>query len=207
MSFAESVNCSGKYKLKVICVAYDREIELGILIDSFRVQTCPDWELNVIYDGNIPTWFKKLITKHNKDARIRFYNSDERYEKYGHPNRRALLKRLIGTENDFLLMTNDDNYYVPKYVEYMLSAIDDKTGIVFCNTVHSHFDYRLHISELKCKGIDMGAFIVRFDIAKQTGFNSYDFNADGMYAEECKRTCDKRQLQYVWIQKPLFIHN
>lgn len=194
-------------KIKVICVAYDRPIELGILIGCFQLQTDPNWELYIIYDGPVPRWYKDLIKKHQKDKRINFYNSEKRTQCFGHPNRRAMLKKLRYTEGDYLLMTNDDNYYVPRFIEFMLSVCGDKTGMAYCNTIHSHFEYKLNMTEIKKGRIDIGAFIVRLDIAKEAGFKHDDFAADGDYAEECKALCDKKRLDTYWLQKPLFIHN
>ena len=55
-----------------------------------------------------------------EDSRIHFYESPERYQNYGHPNRRSMLKAIECNPSDFILMTNDDNYYVPRFVAYML---------------------------------------------------------------------------------------
>jgi hypothetical protein len=97
--------------------------------------------------------------------------------------------------------------YVPVFVEKMLDVVKHNTGIVYCNTVHSHMQYDVHLSELKENFIDIGAFIVRADAAKKTGFNHDHFSADGRYAEECVGTCRAMGLQIIKIHKPYFIHN
>ena len=89
----------------------------------------------------------------------------------------------------------------------MLDVVNKNVGIVLCNTLHSHADYNIHYSELYECGIDMGAFIVRADIAKKTGFNHIYFSADGKYAEECLAMCIKHRLRALKIHKVLFIHN
>jgi hypothetical protein len=108
---------------------------------------------------------------------------------------------------DYILMSNDDNYYVPRFVEFMLNAVDQRAGIIYCDTVHSHCDYDYHHSELKENHIDMGAFMVRADVAKSVGFNHDHFSADGTYAEECMRRCNIKSLRAVKVKKPLFVHN
>jgi glycosyltransferase involved in cell wall biosynthesis len=212
-------------KLHVICVAYERPLKLRIFIDCLLVQTDQNWQLYIVHDGppSKEMWnMLKLfgITQKNrvtKDDKIEFCYSVERYhsdkkQTWGHPNRRAMLNQLEGNNHDFILITNDDNYYVPTYVETMLSAVADDIGIIYCDCVHSHVQYQtFHIlrcpAELRVKGIDMGAFMVRFDIAKKTGFNHDDFTADGMYAEECYTACRIKGLDTVYVHKLLYVHN
>ena len=198
-------------KIHIICVAYERPIPLQILIGSFIVQTNPNWVLHIVYDGPAPQEILDIVALFTKDKRVRFYESPERYQNYGHPNRKTMLQTIVTEPGDFILMTNDDNYYVPVFVEYMIAVrrqrSGQRAGIIYCNTVHSHAGYDVHNSELHENCIDMGAFMVREDIAKITGFNHIHFSADGTYAEECMRTCLKNRLKAVKINKPLFIHN
>ena len=192
--------------IKIIAVAYERAIPLRILIDCFLVQTSPNWELYIIHDGYPPSPVQDIINLYSDD-RIKFVCSEKRYGQYGHPNRRQLLEKMTGTYEDFILMTNDDNYYVPLYIEYMLQQATRLVGIVSCNTVHSHFQYKMHESKLAQNHIDMGAFIVRFPIAKAVGFKYNDFGADGKYAVECANACRANNLEVIHIDKPLFVHN
>jgi hypothetical protein len=171
------------------------------------MQTNPNWKLHIIYDGPAPDQILSIMESLMKDSRIRFYQSPERYQRYGHPNRRIMLQTIECSSKDFILLTNDDNYYVPRFVEFMFKEVIFNTGIIYCDTVHSHMDYRLHTSELKENFIDLGAFIVRADVAKETGFLYDHFSADGRYAEDCVATCQRRHLKSVKIKKPLFVHN
>lgn len=189
-----------------ICVAYERVIPLEILIRSFIVQTDQHWMLHIVYDGIVPKKINNIVQPLMSDGRIRFYQSGERYQKYGHPNRKIMLQKIETKKGDFILMTNDDNYYVPRFVEYFLKAATARAGMVYCNTLRN-FEYEVHNSVIGSGGIDMGAFIVREDIAKRTGFNHETVCADGIYAHECYEECKKRKLIAVKIEKPLFIHN
>jgi hypothetical protein len=198
-------------KIHCICVAYERYEPLEILIRCFLIQTCPDWVLHIVYDGPAPQRIMDIIEPfthgNRKDDRIHFYQSDERYQNYGHPNRRSMLQSIKCDTKDFILLSNDDNYYVPVFIEKMIEVAKPNTGIIYCNTVHSHMQYDINVSELKENFIDIGAFIVRSDVAKATGFNHDHFSADGRYAEECAGTCRARGLQITKIHKPYFIHN
>lgn len=192
--------------IRIICVAYNRPIQLRTLIDCFLVQTVPTWELNIIYDGLVPDSVQEVVGLYNDD-RIKFFNSRKRLGNYGHPNRRQVLEKLACDPNDFILMTNDDNYYVPVFVEYMTCQATRTVGVVSCNTIHSHFQYRVHESRLVENGIDMGAFIVRAQISKIVGFRYDDFSADGKYAEECANTARAYRMEVIHIPKCLFVHN
>jgi hypothetical protein len=197
--------------IRVFCVAYGRLIPLRILIDSFMVQTSSAWELYIIYDGQPPREYTELIESYNShlycQGRINFTWSPVRRQQYGHPNRKYLLDTVQCDPDDFILMTNDDNYYVPVFVKEMLQEADSNTGIVSCNTIHSHFAYTLHESKLVEYGIDMGAFIVSVHVAKSVGFNNFHFSADGVYANKCAEYCNNTGKTIKHIPKPLFIHN
>lgn len=197
--------------VQIIMVAYERYIPLEIAIRSFLIQTNPDWVLHIVYDGPAPDGILEIIQPYKegrfKDERIKFYQSDERYQNYGHPNRRSMLQSINCDSSDFILMQNDDNYMIPRSIEFILKEIRHNVGIIYWDTVHSHMEYNVHISELKENFVDMAAFAVRADVAKYTGFNHDHFSADGRYAEECAATCRSRGLQIVKIRKPLLIHN
>ena len=193
--------------IEIICVAYERPVAMRGLIDSFISQTNPDWELNIIYDGPVPWSIYDVMALYRTDPRIKFENSLTRTQNFGHLNRKMMLEKMDFHEDDFLLMTNDDNYYVPVFVEYMLRECDPDVGFVYCDSVHSHFEYNLHKTKIKEHHIDIGSFIVRAGEAKSTGFNNVTFSADGVYAEECFATCLGNGLREVYIPKPLFVHN
>lgn len=194
-------------KLKVICVAYERPIPLLGLICSFVCQTNPNWELYIIYDGEVPEDIK-AAKSFIQDDRIFFSNTEKVNGNWGHPNRKIALESIQGEASDYVLITNDDNYYVTSFVDQMLSAAEfGKIGMVACYTSHSYNFHAIHHSEIRENGIDMGAFIVRLDVAKWVGFNYVHISADGAYAEECRDHCANEGLRIVMIPRPLFVHN
>ncbi len=200
--------------LHVIVIAYERPIPLRGLIDSFLVQTCQAYCLYIIHDGEPSKQIKDLIKSYGDPLyseflpRIKFIWSPTRVQNYGHPNRKWGIKRLIGQNDDYVLLTNDDNYYVPTFVGQMLNAGKElSVGITMCDTIHSHLGHIVHESILIEGGIDMGAFIVRYPIAKAVGFNHIHMSADGRYAVECGNYCRSHGLSIIHTHRPLFIHN
>jgi hypothetical protein len=195
----------------IICVAYQRPVELQTLINCFILQSSRAWVLHIVYDGAAPDDILKIVNPFidgdRKDERVRFYQSAERYQKYGHPNRRAMLQSIKCDPKDFILMTNDDNYHIVRSIEFITGYAKNNTGLIFWDTVHSHMAYNLHISEIGENHIDMAAFAVRADIAQKTGFNYDHFSADGSYCVECANNCKRRGLKIVKVNKPLLVHN
>lgn len=193
--------------LKIIVVAFRRPIRLRILIDCFLMQTCGDWEMHIIHDGEPPQNIINVMSLYD-DPRITFEYTPQVNGKWGHPNRNMGLRRIPLSHRNFVLMTNDDNYYVPEFVNFFLrEARRASTGFVYCDTLHNYIQYDVMDSQPKKNHIDMGAFIVRVDIAKKIGFNSVEFSADGIYAEACANLCSQRRLILKHIKKALFIHN
>ena len=192
--------------LHAIIVAFERPINLRLLIDCFILQTDPRWKLYIMYDGPAPKDICEIMGLYD-DERIQFYASAKREGSYGHPNRKKMLDALQGDDMDYVLLSNDDNYYVPRFVEMMLAKCSRTVGIVSCNTIHSHFEYKTHESQLKRGWIDMGAFLVKLPVAKAVGFTHRDFDADGMYAEECKTLSMANKYECIHIPKSLFVHN
>jgi glycosyltransferase involved in cell wall biosynthesis len=194
-------------KLKIIMVAYQRVIPLRIAIDCILLQTDPDWELYIIHDGKAPAEVKRVIEE-RADPRIFFCESSSVNGKWGHPNRRYMLENISANAREFVLITNDDNYYVPTFIAMLRGYQGPGVGMIYYNTLHSYFDYVVHESIIKECHIDMGAFIVRGDVAKTVGFNHDKGSADGLYAEECARYCQSYNLKISYIPtKVPFIHN
>jgi len=193
-------------KLRVMSVAYERPIPMRILIDCFLVQTNSNWELTIIHDGKASEDVWRTVALYN-DPRIIFQESPERYGIYGHPNRKRYLEQITPSKDSFVLLTNDDNMYVPILVNEILSKCNPNVGMVYFDAVHSHFQYNVLKTEIKVNRIDIGSFVVRADVAKTVGFTNFAFNGDGYYACSCAQYCRKHGLNIVSIAKPYFIHN
>ncbi len=192
--------------LKVIVVAYKRAIPLRMLIDCFMVQTSQSWELSIIHDGPAPDEVCEVIGLY-EDKRIKWYQSAKREGNYGHPNRKKLLENLSISQDDFVLITNDDNYYTPNFVATVLNNNTKSVGMVYWNMLHNYYSYDVLNTQPRINNIDMGAFAVRGTIAKKVGFNSTKFEADGIYCEAVVRYCQENKYRVMKLDKIMFIHN
>lgn len=196
-----------KGTLHVICTVYDRVIPLRILIASIQVQTDPRWRLYIVHDGPASEDWRVEMTKYAADPRITYIETPTINGNFGHPNRAIMLKKLPINRSDYVLITNDDNYYVPLFIELMGNRCKPRTGMVYCDTLHSYLKYDVLKSAIKVNYIDMGSFIVRLDVAKKTGFRHSHLSADGTYAVECAAFCRKLSLEVAYVGKALFVHN
>jgi hypothetical protein len=122
-----------------------------------------------------------------------------------------MIKKIIGDDNDFVMSTNDDNYYATTFVENMISLAKPGVGLVYCNMVHSgHFlpgEYRVLDTTIKVCYIDMGAFAVKLPLAKKIGITTDTALADGIYAEACLAECNATGLAVAKTERILFVHN
>lgn len=194
-------------KLIIICTALNRPIELRHMIDSILLQTSKDWILHIIHDGPPPKEITKVMSLYD-DERIKFTSTPQINGKWGHPNRKLMLRTVQANSDDYILITNEDNYHMPVFVEYFLKQTKaGGVGFVYCDTVHSYMGYEILKTKPVENLIDMGSFIVRADIAKSVGFNHEHLSADGRYAMECARICRRKLLRILYIPKAIFVHN
>ena len=192
--------------LQIIAVAYQRPKEIKLLISSFIVQTNPHWLLYIIHDGPTPQEITKVVTEF-QDERLILCESKERKGKWGHPNRKMMLEKIACNPDDPILITNDDNFYIRTFVDKMLTGMTKSVGMVYCDMLTNYYDYDIIRCVPKVNHIDMGAFVVRADIAKKVGFNSVKIQADGEYCEEVVKYCKENNYRVLKIDKVLFIHN
>lgn len=196
--------------IHILAVTYGHTTELDVFLGSFIMQSRQDWMLQLWHDGEPPSQVKAIIKRYSKDKQISLMHTEEHNGKWGHISRRISLERLQGSPTeDFVLLTNADNYYVPTFIEQMQDAIKshEKMGIVYCDTIHSHLKYGYHQSRLHEGGLDMGCAIVRLDIAKSIGFVHEHFSADGRYLADCSKAAATAGLAARHINRGLFIHN
>jgi len=192
--------------LHVIVTVLGRAIHLRRLIDCFYLQTAGNWVLHIIHDGPASVDVIAVMSAY-RDPRILFECTPQVNGFWGHPNREYGLRKLILNHYDYVLITNDDNMYVPAFVEYFMKECrKPNVGFVYCDTVHSYMGYSILKTQIKENYIDMGSFIVKIDVAKKVGFRHRHLSADGTYAVECANYCRQRKLSLVPIPKPLFIH-
>jgi hypothetical protein len=191
--------------LAIAAVAYKRPDALPILIHSLRVQTMSDFTLTVYHDGfdaemeTVLLYYKK---KYPDFFDYRF--STQRFNDWGHSLREIA---IYEAKSPYLLITNDDNYYCPTFVEDMINEIEGKDAdLVLCDMLHSHSGYKKYFRTYPKSGsIDIGAIVTRTDLAQIVGWRDKGFGGDGTYCEDLLYS--KPGVKIAKVRKTLFVHN
>lgn len=192
--------------ITIIVSTHKRLPALGVLIGSFLCQTHQDWHMVIIHDGPDDD-FLVFSERYQGGGRFRWIQTAERYGNWGHELRSIGLNH-VGTP--WLMWTNDDNYYVPTFLERMLEAAGEHDlDMAICNMLHdSHGGqenyYHVLDAQLERGKIDIGCFIVRAEMAKQVGFNGRDYAADWQFVSELLETCNPRVGK---VSEVLCVHN
>ena len=167
---------------------------LKLFILSMQRQRHDNWEMIAVTDGpNEPA--ARLIAEVN-DPRIRLIETEKRLGRWGHPYRQRGLDACRG---DYIGLSNDDNYYVPGYIEQMLHAMDDTADLVLCQLLHSHSGWKVDPP-----GNDLGAWIARASLVRKVPWTGQDFASDRDYLVSLVAQAQGR---VATVARPLFIHN
>ena len=204
---------AAKPLIEVICVAYKRYGPLKVLVQSLLNQTASNWKLRVIHDG-ADNKFAEIMSAFAADApsKISWSASERRFNDYGHSLRDQGLKFA---QSDYVILTNDDNYYVPKFIEILTTAImATRPDAVYFNMIYSHErpgnrpqpSYCLFETHFSRRSIDIGAAAVRTELAKAVGFRDKSHDGDATYFEDVAKSKGSA-FKVVKVPRVLFVHN
>jgi glycosyltransferase involved in cell wall biosynthesis len=183
-----------------IIPTYNRPAPLKCMLASLVAQTNPDWGAHVVIDNPEDEDNVKLVESFN-DPRIRWSKMDKRYNDWGHTPREYGKQQ---SEAKYIIMTGDDNYYTPNFVQEISVLCNVEVGMVYWDMVHSHYKYAYFKCVPAGGQIDMGAFATRRDLAQQIQLGT-DFAADGWFVEQFKQKFPIENISK--INKVLFVHN
>jgi len=188
-------------------LADDRQAAaLACLWSSFRAQTYPRWLMRVTHDGPAAEGLRGVLGRlAAEDGRCRVVETPERLGRFGHPHRQAAAGWLLDAGCDWVLHTNQDNYYVPVFLEWLLSAAQAQGAwFVYCDFVRSHRLWACQATRPRRGEIDLGAFLAHRRLAEAVAFDSDGFAADGDYAERLVAAAGGRVAR---VAATLFVHN
>jgi glycosyltransferase involved in cell wall biosynthesis len=190
-------------KIEFIIPNYNRPNQLMGVISSIFAQTSSNWKIHVVADG-MYDGYQKVKDYFTGDERIKFTELDGPHKDWGHTPRNYGLEH---STEEWVVMTGDDNYYMPVFVEEFLNVVDSNTHFVFCNMVHNwtNKQYLVINSIPKLGGIDIGNFMSKSDLAKKIKLNVAIEQSDGLFVEEYLRKYNQGTIKK--INKPLYVHN
>ena len=202
-------------EIGIVAVAYKRYGELSVFVNSIFNQTYDNWRLDIIHDGydaDFLNLMTALIYRSGKEEKVRFFCTKNKFNDYGHSLREI---GLLGCNSEYLLITNADNYYVPRTIEFISNHLAEyMSDVVLFNMVHSHecagytknAAYTTFYTKFSRNNIDMGAAVVKTYLAKTVGFHDKTFAGDATYFEDIASVMRGRGL-ITKINKVLLVHN
>jgi glycosyltransferase involved in cell wall biosynthesis len=200
--------------IHIIAVAYRRFGELKVFVQSIINQSSDNWHLTIYHDGpdenftSIMNDFIKL-----KPDQISFFCTPKRYNDYGHSLREIGLNHALG---DYVLLTNADNYFIPKAVEFLTEGINKtKADIILFDMIHSHKRpggrplpaYSFFETFMRRNSIDISSAVIRKEIATAIPFRDKSFNGDATFFEDIQEKFKHSNLSIAKIKRVLFVHN
>ena len=189
--------------IEFIIGTYNRPYHLTTLIGSIFTQTSPNWRIHVIADGH-HDGFDKVKEFYSFDSRIRFSVIDGPNNDWGNTPR--ILYGREQCQEEWMVMTGDDNYYSPFFVESVFAAIDDNTNFVFCNMLQGYNHFETSPAPFE---IDLGSYVTRTKLAKQIEYEIKNTIGDGIFAKKYYDTFCKQGSDFLAkkIHGTLYVHN
>ena len=198
-----------KTKFSFIIPCWEQTNLLKCLLQSIWCQTYTNWEVILVHDGPNPS-HEKALRDLIGNSRFKYTNTEVRYGYWGHYGREVGTRLATG---DWIIHTNDDNYFMPILLEEINSAItrDPEINFVYWEMIlgkyvneHSHNkkDYGHFIPKVQHSYMDWGQFATKSEVIKKYSINKHEAAADGTLVENMKH-----ELNPVFIDKCLFVHN
>jgi len=196
-------------KFSFVIPCWEQTHLLKCLIQSIVCQTYNNWEIVLVHDGENLS-HKAELSEYLKDNRITYNNTSQRYGFWGHRG------RSLGTSlstGDWIIHSNDDNYFVPILLEEIVNVINTNPEVNFVywdmvlgkyKNLHSHNqkDYGHFVPKIQHSYIDWGQFVTQKSVISKHLINCEEAAADGSLVESMKS-----ELVPFYIDKVLFIHN
>jgi glycosyltransferase involved in cell wall biosynthesis len=192
-----------KKTIEFIIPTYNREKELKSMLASLVAQTADNWiAIVVIDDEKDPNNPMAKIVSEFRHPTIFSIFTGKRCNDWGHTPRE---QGKQASHSDYVIMTGDDNYYVPAFIAELNAIIEaEDPDIIYWDMVHSHYEYHYFKTALWMNQIDIGAFAVKRELGQQIPLTTA-YAADGIFIHAFK---DKfPDAKTVKINKVLFVHN
>jgi hypothetical protein len=169
-----------------------------ILVPSLIAQSCNDWQLKICHDGPNDLFIRYMAGFN--DPRIDCAALDQRLGNFGHPIRNLLLNQLQCHLNDYIIITNHDNYLLPNLVAKVSNCTED---IVIWDCLHNYVNYERLYSYVEFARIDVGCVAVKARIAQEVGWKWMENPSDYLYI----KACWQKSNNYKFLPFVFFVHN
>lgn len=179
-------------------------------VASLQAQTWANWRAVLLHDGPLTVdpdgSTLRAIDEVRREPRVQFIQTERRLQQYGHPWRQRAIE-MLAQDCDWIVLTNEDNYYVPVFAEWMLAVgtTTDGCSMVYCDTIHSHQMWAYQNTEPRLGQVDLGAVMVRRELALRVPFDNFGFKGDGHWINGLVAASAPQVPAKV--QAGIFVHN
>jgi len=191
-------------KIEFIIPTYNRPKQLLTCLGSLFSQNNPNYVVHVVADAPYEGFEEVIgVFKHYENLKVSVLNGP--HKDWGHTARNY---GLDNTTEEWIVMSGDDNYYVPSFVENFLKVITlDNVGFVFCDMVHNwvNDDYIVLESEPKMGKIDIGNFMSKKSLIGGLRLKTITPYADGIFVGSYLK--NNPNIKIIKIKKVLYVHN
>lgn len=199
-------------RLTIVVVTYKQPVQLRGLLASLQCQTLQNFEVLVIHDGPDAQTRQVVEQVMAESDRFSYLETDTRYNDYGHSLRDLGVSMA---SREFLLITNGDNYYMPRFTEFVFEAVTTYSlDVATWDIVHSY----CHPGKTSMRSynpfrvypvrwmVDIASILVKTELAKIVGFADKSYDGDASYVEDVLSIRD-RSIRLGKIEKTLTVHN
>lgn len=183
-----------------------RSAAFRALLSSLAAQTYTRFRVEVTHDGPPANGLTHLVEEAGVGANIEIWCAKKRHGEHGHPHRQGAIERLLAKGCDWILLTNDDNYYVPVFLEAMLTVGTraPKPRLVHSDMLHSHRNWAVMATRPKAGAIDLGSCLAHRSLVERVRFADLSFRGDGIWIEKLAK---EARGKIGKVPLPLFVHN
>ena len=190
-------------KIEFIIATHKHLDHLKAMLLCLKNQTNPNWIATVALDGTNQQIQDYIFDEYDSRINICVYDLGP-CKDWGHTAIQNA--KEIATEK-LLVMTSDDNYYVPHFVDEFLKIFQDpRITFAYCDMVHNSFDYHLVKTEIARAKIDLGSFVTLTQNAKQIRLKK-GYEDDYTFARDYVSVFCPNSYNIHTINKVLYVHN
>ena len=178
----------------IVRVKYPADRLLAFYL-SMRRQRYDNWELIFLTDGANAEAVD--VVGRFQDPRVQLIQTERALGRWGHPYRQ---RGIEASKGSYVGLSNDDNYYVPGYIEQMVNALVRNSALLALSPMlHSNWAWRYMEA-----GHDVGSWIAHRDLIQRTPWSGDEYLSDAHYMAMLKRNAGDR---ITVLDRPLFVHN
>ncbi len=190
------------HKIEFIIPTWERPNDLKLILQSLICQTNSNWTAHVIIDGLTNDYFEVKDLYQNEE-RVKFSHITGPNNDWGHSARNYGLDAVV---EEFVVMTGDDNYYMPTFVDNFLQVGLTGKDLVYCDLVHDlkRDAYQPIKSKIVEGNIDIGNFMTRRSIIGDLRLITDSYQADYKFVNYINK---HKTSKVAKIDKILYVHN